>query len=123
MQLSDSVYVDDTKLVISFKIKDSLGAFADLRDDLHRMGQWCSNNLLLLNRSKTKLMVFGSRKTLSTLVTPRLTFTGRELAPEHTAKDHGVVLDANLTYDEHITKTISSCMSLFQSNKSHKACF
>ena len=44
-------------------------------------------------------------------VTPRLTFMGRDLVPEHTAKDLGVILDSNLTYDEHITKTVSSCMS------------
>ena len=104
-------YVDDTKLVISFKMKDTVNAFADLRADLHRIGQWCSNNHLLLNPSKTKLMVFGSRQMHSRLVTPSLTFMGRELVPEHTAKDLGVILDKNLTYDEHITKTVSSCMS------------
>ena len=54
-------YEDDTKLVISFKMKDSLEAFANLRDDLHRIGRWCPNNLLSLNPSKTKLMVFGIR--------------------------------------------------------------
>ena len=104
-------YVDDTKLVISFKMKDRVNAFADLRVDLHRTGQWCSNNHLLLNPSKTKLMVFGSRQMHSRLDTPSLTFMGRELVPEHTAKDLGVILDKNLTYDEHITKTVSSCMS------------
>ena len=45
----------------------------------------------------------------SRLVTPSLTF--RELVPEQTAKDLGVILDTNLTYDEHITKAISSSMS------------
>ena len=55
-------HVDDTKPVVSFKMKDIVNAFADLKDDLHRIGQWCSNNLLLLNSSKTKLMVFGSRQ-------------------------------------------------------------
>ena len=54
-------------------------------------------------------MVFGSRQMHSRLVTPSLTF--RELVPEQTAKDLGVILDTNLTYDEHITKAISSCMS------------
>ena len=83
-------------------MKDTANAFADLRDDLLRIGQWCSNNLLLLNPSKTKLMVFGSRQMHSRLVTPSLTFMGRELVPEHTAKDLGVILDTNLTYDEHI---------------------
>ena len=72
-------YVDDTKLVVSFKMKDTVNAFNDLRNDLHRIGQWCSNNHLLLNPSKTKLMVFGSRQMHSKLDTPSLTFMGREL--------------------------------------------
>jgi len=107
-----SSYVDDTKLVISFKMKDSSEAFADLRDHLQRIGQWCSkNNLLVLNLSKTKLMVFGSRQMHPRLATPRLTFKGRELLPEHTAEDVEVILDINLTYDERITRTVCSCMS------------
>jgi len=36
---------------------------------------------------------------------------GRDLVAEHTAKDLGLILETNLTYDEHITKTVSSCMS------------
>ena len=56
-------------------------------------------------------MVFDSRQMHSRLVTPILTYMGRELVPEQTAKDLGVILDTNLTYDQHITKAISSCMS------------
>ena len=41
-------YVYDTNLVISFKKKDAVIAFADLRDHLHAIGQWCSNNLLIV---------------------------------------------------------------------------
>ena len=79
-------YVDDTKHVVSFKMKDTVNAFADLRDDLHRIGQWCSNNLLLLNPSKTKLMVFGSRQMHSKLVTASITFKGGELVPNTSLK-------------------------------------
>ena len=94
-------YVYDTKLVISFKMKDAVITFADLRDDLHAIGQCYSNNLLLFNPSKTKVMVFGSRQMHSRLVTPSLTF--RELVPEQTAKDLGVILDTNLIS---MTKTL-----------------
>ena len=58
-------------------------------------------------------MVFGSRPMHSRLVTPSLTFMGREPVLEHTTKDLGVILDTNLTYDEHITKILSFCMSCF----------
>ena len=43
---SSQSYVDDTKLVISFQMKETLEAFADLRNDLHRIGEWYCNNLL-----------------------------------------------------------------------------
>ena len=46
-------------------------------------------------------MVFGSRQMHSRFVTPILTFMGKELVPEQTAKDLGVILDTTLTYDEH----------------------
>ena len=49
----------------------------------------------------------------SRLVTPSLTFMGREPVLENTTKDLGEILDTNLTYDEHITKTLSFCMSCF----------
>ena len=65
-------------------------------------------------------MVFGSRQMHPTLVTPSLTFMGRELIPKHTAKDLGVISDTNLTYDEHITKTVSSCICLSQINRTKR---
>ena len=42
---------------------------------------------------------------------------GEALIPVESAKDLGLTLDKNLTFDEHIVKTISSCMSiLYQIN-------
>ena len=48
---------------------------------------------------------------LSGLVIPSLTFMRKELVPECTAKDLGVILNTNLTYDEYIAKTEPFCMS------------
>ena len=36
---------------------------------------------------------------------------GKELEPVKAARDLGVTLDSNLTYNEHIVSTVSSCMS------------
>jgi len=82
-----------------------------LKDDLFKIGEWFSNNLLLLNPGKTKLMIFGSRQTRAKLQFHSLPFMGKDIIPTDTAKDLGVILDSNLTYDEHIIKTASSCMS------------
>ena len=41
-----------------------------------------------------------------------LPYMGKDIVPSGTAKDYlGVILDSNLTYDEDIIKTASSCMS------------
>ena len=53
-------YVDDTKLQISFKMRDCPTAMNDLNSDLLLIRDWCFNNFLLLNPDKTKLVVFGS---------------------------------------------------------------
>ena len=104
-------YVDDTKLQISFKLQDCPNAVIDLNDDLLLIRNWCFDNLLLLNADKTKLMVFGSRQLTSKLPDFRITLLGKELVPVSSAKDLGVILDPNITFDDHILKTASSCMS------------
>ena len=95
-------YVYDTKLVISFKMKDAVIAFADLKDDLHAIGQ-----PFLFNRAKLNLWCLAAGKCIPDWSLP----ASLELVPEQTAKDFGVILDTNLTYDEEIAKAISSCMS------------
>ena len=89
---STQSYVDDTKLITSFQLKDNLDAITDLRDDLFKIGEWCSNNLLLLNPGKTKLMIFGSRQMCAKLQFHSLPFMGKDIIPSDTAKDLGVIL-------------------------------
>ena len=104
-------YVDDTKLSVFFHLQNKQGAIDDMNEDLLKVRNWCFNNLLLLNPKKTKLMVFGSRHKLADLNEFSLSLLGKNIFPSETVKDLGVTLDPLLSYDEHITKTISSCMS------------
>ena len=53
---------------------------------------------------------------------PRVTFLGKILKPTVSAKDLGVLLDPNLTYDHHISTVVSSCLSkLCQINRVKKS--
>ena len=40
-----------------------------------------------------------------------LTLLGKELSPVDSVKDLGVVFDSKLSFNDHTTKTVSSCMS------------
>ena len=58
------------------------------------------------------LKVFGSRQLLAKLPDFKISLLGKDLAPTSSAKDLGVVLDPQLTFDDHVLKTTtSSCMS------------
>ena len=62
-------------------------------------------------------MIFGSRQMLSKLQDFSVNLLGEALIPVELAKDLGLTLDENFTFDEHIVKTVSSCMSiLYQIN-------
>ena len=84
---------------------------AAMNDDLIKLRNWCFNNRLLLNPDKTKLIVYGSRQMISKLQDFRLTLLGKELLPVDSVKDLGVVFDSKLSFNDHIIKTASSCMS------------
>ena len=82
-----------------------------MNEDLQRICQWTLTNNLLLNPDKTKFVIFGSRPLVSKVEGLHLSLLGKELTPAKSAKDLGVILDSNLTYDEHVTKTVSTFMS------------
>ena len=111
-------FVDDTKLYLSFQLKNKPQAVAKINKDLVLFRNWCLNNFLLLNAGKSKLMVFGSRQLLSKVHDFSVNLLGEALVPVESAKDLDLALDENLTFDEHIVKTVSSCMSiLYQINR------
>ena len=78
--------------------------------DLLKILNWCFDNcLLLLNPEKTQLMLPGSRQILSNFPEVRLSLLGDDLIPAKAVKDLNVTSDPNLTFDDHILKTVSSC--------------
>jgi len=108
---SSQCYVDDTKLLVSFKIEDKINAITDVNEGLRNVRNRCFNNCLLLNPDKTKLMVFGSRQMLPKLRDFTLSLLGKDLVPVQAAKDVGVTLDPRLTFNDHIVNTVSPCMA------------
>ena len=112
-------YVDDSKVFLSFPISDLNSAIGKLEQDLRNVAQWCCANNLLINPSKTKLLFIGTRQLMARLPElPQVSFLGSTLHPVTSAKDLGVILDPNLSYDQHITHVVSSCFSkLYQINR------
>ena len=100
---SSQCYIDDTKLLMSFQLHDQHEATAMMNTDLLSIRNWCFDNQLLLNRDKTKLVIFGSRQMTAKVSDCRLFLLWRELEPA-AVRDLGVC-------NEHFVSTVSSCMS------------
>ena len=76
------------------------------------MAAWCCKNQLLINPEKTKFLMVGTQQLLQRLPSKiSISFLGKEITPVSSAKDLGIILDNNLTYDQHIHQLTSSCMT------------
>ena len=82
-----------------------------MNEDLLQVRNWCFGNRLLLNPDKTKLIVFGSRQMTSKLHEFHLSLLGEDISLVQSARDLGVILDPNLTFDNHITTSVSECIA------------
>ena len=108
---STECYIDDTKLFVSFNLHDSQRIVQEMVEDLLQVHNWCFGNRLLLNAEKTKLIAFGSRQVTSKLHEFHLSFLEKDISPVQSARDLGVMLNPNLTFDNHITTTVSECIA------------
>ena len=73
-------YVDDSKLFLSFAVKEVEDAIAHLNEDLWKIATWCCNYSLLINPDKTKLLLVGTHQLLSNLPDSfHVTLLGKEI--------------------------------------------
>ena len=105
-------YVNDSNIFLSFPVKDAESAERVLEEDLRRVAAWCCKNQLLINPETTKFLMVGTQQLLRRLPNEiSISFLGKEITPVSSAKDLGIILDNNLTYDQHIHQLTSSCIT------------
>ena len=87
--------------------------------DVFNVRNWCFRNRLLLNPTKTKLMVLGSSQLLPALQDFSVSLLLKDIFPTQTAKDLGVTLDPYLFFDEHIINMfLLVCLTVGEKKKS-----
>ena len=71
------MYADDTVLYFTSPCTSEITEV--VHDDLSRASKWMESNKLILNQSKTKTMLFGSRQNLAKLAKCLYTATRKGL--------------------------------------------
>ena len=119
---STECYVDDKKLLVSFNLHDSQRIVQEMNEDLLQVRNWCFGDRLLLNQDKSKLIALGSRQMISKLPEFYFSLLGKDISPLQSARDLGVTLDSNLTFDNHITTIVSECIARLAQINRFKHC-
>ena len=104
-------YVDDTKIFMALPSSHLSDAVSAVNQDLMDISRWCCTRSLLINPDKTKFLVDGVpqlTKNISTI--PPVILFRKEVKPTNVAKGLKVYIDCHLNYNEHIVKTVSTCM-------------
>ena len=102
------LYADDTALF--FANKDVMTIERVLQEELNSLNNWFHENGLIVNCSKTKVMVFGTSQRLVKTSRPVLKLSDSFLPVKEFCKYLGVIFDSNLNWHGHID-TIASKVS------------
>jgi hypothetical protein len=93
-------------LALSDKFRENVSS---LESAIAEVSSWMSANLLMLNPSKTELLLIGLPKQLSKIENPSLSMIPTvTLSPFSSARNLGVLFNSNLSLSDHISSIIKS---------------
>ena len=108
-------YADDTVLYTAdTNFADSV---QKLQQDISHLSDWCKENSIFVNASKTKAMVFGGTNRIKNLPDFEIQYDNEPLQIVTSYKYLGMTNDSQLNYKLHINKVVSSVsckLKLFQ---------
>jgi hypothetical protein len=109
MQSSVHLYADDTQLYGACPVVESVDLARRILRTVDAVSLWMASNRLRLNLDKTQFMWFGSRQQLVKRDLQQLAAVSSSLMVSSSVRDLGVILDGELSFDEHITKLTQTC--------------
>ncbi len=107
-------YADDTHLYLSFQPDDPTVA-ARISGCLENISAWMKEHHLQLNLTNTELLVFPATPALQHDFTFQL--GPSTITPSSSVRNLGVIFDDQLTFKDHIAKTLQVCIAQHQKNQ------
>ena len=106
------VFADDGTLHTSNSYLPTVTNFLNL--DLDNFSDWCDDNDMKKNTSKSKAMFLATRNTANKIMTepPHLTIKGEQIQITESDKLLGIHINKSLSWSTHIESTLKKCNSL-----------
>ena len=95
-------YADDTQLYTSFSIKDSNTSVMSVSECIADIKTWMKFNLLMLNDSKTEVVLLGTKQQLSKFSNLEISVGNANIKPCTKVRNLGVIFDNNMTMEDHV---------------------
>ena len=102
------MYADDVQFIYSCQPHNVLALKQRVEDTLKTAHVWFVNNSLELNPRKTESFVIRTRQR-RTLQNFSVSFNNAALVPSSKAKILGIVVDANLSWEAHVSLVVRRC--------------
>ncbi len=103
-----------------FTVEGIAEAIAGVNEDLQRICKWAKSFGLLVNPSKSQALIIGGSyltKLVSKLTLPPVIYDSNIIPYSQSAKNLGVFIDSNLSWDNHIAEVSRRVYCSFQSLK------
>ncbi len=114
-------YADDTQLYISTR-PDETSKLSKLTTYGKNIKDWITNNFLLLNSDKREILLIGPRNSTQNLLDNNLQLD-RCPVTSSMVKNLGVVLDRNLSFENHIYHKQKQHSSILETLPSYGTCY
>ena len=106
-------YADDTQVFTKCKVSEIENCIEKVNIDLENIAKFSKENCLDLNAGKSKYIIFGTVKNLSSLNNrnlPPVVINNRPIDREKSVVNLGIVFDENLSFSEHISNVVSNAI-------------
>jgi hypothetical protein len=104
-------YADDLQAFVSVEPCRIPDAIERLEKCISDVVKWLAGKLLLVNGSKTELIIFGTKALLKKCPSVELRVDGVVIRPSDCVRNLGVFMDKNLTMEKHINRLVSASFS------------
>ena len=106
-------YADDTQIAITGPRARILDMKTSLESILNVLQTWFMQNGMLINASKTEILLCGDRRQLTAIsVIPTIRFMNQELQCSSSVKNLGVIMDQTLSWELHVTRVTNRCIGI-----------
>ena len=103
------MYADDTQSYLHFNSNEVALALTRVQACFTELQCWMNSNKLVLNASKTEIIIFGSQHQLTKITVTSIALGEVNVPISNSVRNLGVIFDSQLTFEQHSRQLSSSC--------------